>query len=82
MGEVRKAYPKNVPGPVYVEDDCCLSCAIWEEAAAKHFTFDKVGKSHHCYVSRQPQTDEEFGSIVSAMKYQELECIRVSRCPQ
>ena len=83
MGEVRKPYPKNVPGPVYVEDGCCMSCAIWQQTAAKHFTFDRIGeRSHHCYVSQQPQTDEDFESVVTAIKCQELDCIRVRSCPQ
>lgn len=76
-----KPYPKNVPGPVYVGDGCCLSCGIWENEAPEHFSWDDgPDGGSHCYVSKQPETDEQFEMIIDAMAVQELDCIRVKGC--
>lgn len=73
-----RPYPKNVPGPVYVGDGCCMSCGIWELDAPQHFAWDDYPDGGgHCYVKRQPETDEEFANVLEAIRSQELDCIRV-----
>jgi len=74
------AHPLNVPGPVYVVNGCCLACGIWERDAPEHFAWS--GDAYpQCYVSRQPETDEEFQKVARAMRAQDLDCIRVRNCP-
>ena len=73
----RPAHRQNVPGPVYVVDGCCLSCGVWEQDAPEHFAWS----DDSCYVSRQPENDEEFAKVARAMRVQELDCIRVRNCP-
>lgn len=74
------AHRLNVPGPVYVVDGCCLSCGVWELNAPEHFAWsdDPVPQ---CYVSRQPESDEEVENVARAMRFQEFDCIRVRSCP-
>ena len=78
-----KPYPKNVPGPVYVADGCCITCGVWELDAADHLSWDDRSDGYsHCYVSRQPETDAEFANVLEAIESQELDCIRVSNCSE
>ncbi|MDT7533961.1 hypothetical protein OVY48_11055 [Sphingobium sp. SA2] len=72
-------HPANVPGSFYVENGCCLFCGVWEDVASDMMSWlgDDPG---HCYISRQPQTDEEFGRMVEAMQINEVDCIRVRHC--
>jgi hypothetical protein len=77
-------HPANVPGPFYVQDGCCLSCAVWMDVApdllAWHEEGDARGEYSHCYVARQPETDAEFERMKQAMKVGEVDCIRVHAC--
>ena len=74
-------HPANVPGPVYVENGCCLGCAVWHDVAGDYLAWDDNGQGSHCYVRRQPADDQEFESIVAAMKMQEVDCIRLRGGP-
>jgi hypothetical protein len=74
------AHRLNAPGPVYVVDGCCLACGVWELDAPEHFAWADA-RSPQCYVSRQPENDEEFTKVARAMRRQELDCIRVRNCP-
>ena len=62
-------HPANVPGTFYVEDGCCISCGVWEDVAPD-------GETPHCYVSHQPETEDEFGRMMDAMHVGEVDCIR------
>jgi hypothetical protein len=70
----RKAHPLNVPGPFYVEDGCCLLCDLPRATAPDMFQYTEA--RDHCYVYRQPETQEQLGRMVEALKYAELECVR------
>ncbi len=52
-------HPSNVPGPFYVEYGCCITCGVWEDVAPDLLAWLE-GDRPHCYVQRQPETDEEF----------------------
>jgi len=69
-----------VPGPVYVVDGSCLACGIWEQEAAGLFAWSDA-EFGHCYVARQPESDDEFRQVARAMRVQDLDCIRVRSCP-
>lgn len=71
----------NVPGPVYVENGCCLGCGVWQDVAGDYLAWDEDGDGSHCYVRRQPVDDREFDAIVAAMKMQEIDCIRLRGGP-
>jgi hypothetical protein len=75
----RPAHPANVPGSFYVEDGCCISCGVWEDVAPDllAWTDENAG---HCYVQRQPETDDEFERMKRAMEVGEVDCIRVRTC--
>ena len=73
-------HPANVPGPFYVEDGCCLRCGVWEDIASDLLAWHGRGMTRHCYVARQPETDEEIGRMIEAMQVNEVDCIRVRGC--
>jgi hypothetical protein len=77
-------HPANVPGPFYVEDGCCMACAVWETEAPDLLAWTEddgqYGKIPHCYVARQPETDAEFEQMMKAMEYAEADCFRVHAC--
>ncbi len=54
------AYPKNAPGPFYVEDEGCAACQVPELKAPDLMTHDETDAGrYHCYFRRQPSTPEE-----------------------
>lgn len=73
MSEKPKAYPKNVEGDFYVEDDCCLACDIPNYYAPDLFSYDE---SHHCFVSKQPTNQDELFRMIETVMSSEVECIR------
>src|SRR6266480_3008020 len=68
-----KPHPKNTPGPFYVVDGCCTACDVPVSEAPDLFTYDE---SNHCYVKRQPRTEEEFDRAFRAAWAAELQCVR------
>ncbi|MDA7859045.1 ferredoxin [Mariniblastus sp.] len=66
-------HPKNAQGPFYVEYGCCTACEVPTQEAPANFAFDA---DDHCYVCRQPQSDAETTSLVSAAWMAEFQCIR------
>lgn len=72
-------HPANVPGPFYVEDGCCITCGVWEDVAPDLLAWLE-GDRPHCYVQRQPETDDEFERMMEAMQIGEVDCIRVHAC--
>ncbi|WP_416462912.1 ferredoxin [Sphingomonas sp. VDB2] len=73
-------HPANVPGIFYVEDGCCISCGVWEDVAPDLLAWPPDGSYSHCYVARQPQTDEELSRMMDAMHVSEVDCIRARNC--
>jgi hypothetical protein len=65
-------HPKNVPGDFYVEDGCCMACQVALGEAPDLVGWD--GK--HCFVKKQPRTEEEFNSMVDAIAVTEADCFR------
>lgn len=76
----RPPHPANVPGTFYVEDGCCISCGVWKDVAPDLLAWIPDGSYSHCYVARQPQTEEEFARMVDAMNVGEVDCIRARNC--
>jgi len=56
----------------YIETDCCLLCGVPEEIAPDLF----VTGDQHCYVLRQPATDQETYLVLEAVMSSEVDCIR------
>lgn len=73
-------HPANVPGTFYVEDGCCISCGVWEDVAPDLLAWLPDGPYSHCYVARQPETDEELTQMMDAMHVGEVDCIRARNC--
>ena len=76
----RRAHPLNVPGPLYVEEGCCLSCGVWELEGAGLLAWDN-GDYPQCYVSRQPESDDDYRNVAAILAIQDVDCIRVRNCP-
>lgn len=72
MSDSIRPYPKNVPGPFYVVDGCCLVCDLPSVMAPGMFEFE----SHHCFVKRQPETKDELDRMVRTALSADLACIR------
>lgn len=70
-----KPHPDNVPGDFYVEYDCCLTCEVPFQIAPELFSYAEP-PAMHCYVSRQPATEDEFRRMVRVMAEADLMCIR------
>jgi hypothetical protein len=70
----RDAHPLNVPGDFYVEDQCCTMCAVPHSEAPN--LFGTTEDESHCFVKKQPGTEEEMAQMVSAIQCAELQCIR------
>jgi len=70
-------YPKNVPGPFYVEDGCCITCGIPTAEAPEVFAWDEdANGGSHCFVYCQPETADALKNVLSAIKHAEIDCIR------
>lgn len=65
-------HPKNVEGDFYVVDGCCVACDLPSEQAPDMFKYD----DGHCFVCKQPGTQEEVIRILNAMEIQDLNCIQ------
>ena len=60
-------YPRNAPGPFYVEDQLCTCCeAPYLEAPTLMEADDEKGSYPHCYFKRQPETPEETEQAIMA----------------
>jgi ferredoxin len=73
MENTNRPHSKNAPGPFYVVDGCCTACGVPVSVAPDLFVYDE---SDHCYVKRQPRTEEEFDRAFRAIWGAELQCIR------
>ena len=73
---MRKRHLLNVVGPFYVEDGCCTACGVPQAEAPGFLTDLDELAGGHCYVKRQPQTEEQLDAAVQAMVVAEFECIR------
>lgn len=59
-------------GDFYVEADCCLLCGVPEDIAPEVF---QTGENH-CFVKRQPCSQDEVDRTIRAMWSSEVDCIR------
>ena len=69
----RVPFPENVPGDFYVEDGCCTACGMPTTEAPELFAYAPDG---HCYVRRQPSSENEMRKMVGAFTVQDVGCIR------
>lgn len=67
-----KPYYKNVAGDFYVEEGCCITCAVPMSEAPEFFEMD----DEQCFVKRQPETPADFDRMFDALMTQEVGCIR------
>ena len=57
--------PLNAEGDFYVEKDMCLACMVPEYEAPELMGYDEqIG----CYFKRQPETAEELGHAIMAIR--------------
>ena len=73
MPDPIRPHPKNVAGPFYVEYGCCTACDVPMQEAPNHFAYDA---DDHCYVCRQPQSDDETTDMIGTAWMAEFQCIR------
>ena len=59
-------------GDFYVEPDCCLLCGVPEAIAPEIF---RTGE-HHCFIVRQPCSQNEIDRTIRAMWSSEVDCVR------
>jgi hypothetical protein len=70
-------YPKNAPGPFYVEDGSCVICEAPYHEAPDMMAHDEEGGGH-CYFRRQPETPEEVERAISACCVSCVSAVRYS----
>ncbi len=73
MSYSEKPHKDNVPGPFYVCDGCCTACDVPFDLTPEMFAYDS---DNHCYVKRQPNTENELDRMIRTVLSSELECIR------
>lgn len=73
---MRPTHPASCAGDFYVEKDCCLSCGVPMVEAPGIFDWAPAPDDNQCIVVRQPETDAERSSALSAMWAAEFSCIR------
>lgn len=59
-------HPKNVPGPFYVENNCCIACDAPRTDAPDLMGADDGLGNYHCHFKKQPETPEEVERAVWA----------------
>ena len=68
---MNKRYPKNAPGPFYVEDEMCIICGAPHQVAPNlmgWFIDEKnSNEKSHCFFKRQPNTPEETKQPIEAI---------------
>jgi len=67
-------HPSNARGDFYVEDGCCLTCAVPFDIAPDLFAW--VEGEGQCYVKKQPATPAELDRMLAAIAAAEAQCIR------
>lgn len=75
----RTPFPQNVPGDWYVEDGCCITCAVPMVVAPDLFSWAIGPDGHevlHCFVSRQPRGEPELDRMLGAAREADAGCIR------
>jgi ferredoxin len=73
MAGQEKPHSMNTAGPFYVVDGCCTACGVPEATAPEMFAYDSAT---HCYVRRQPMSDDEVERALQVIRGQELGCVR------
>ncbi len=72
MAELREKLADNTPGKFYVDRNC-IDCDVCRDTSPINFTRnDENGLS---FVTKQPETEEEFGLCVEAMEACPVEAI-------
>ena len=69
------AHRENVPGDFYVEDGCCLTCAVPFTVAPDLFAWTTEG-NEQWIVCKQPNTPEELDRMLLAFEVADMGCIR------
>ena len=70
MSDERRPHPKNASGPFYVENGCCLRCMAPHGEAPTLMGFNEA--DGHCFVKRQPQTEESFTELFAPFGHQKF----------
>ncbi|GDX78387.1 hypothetical protein LBMAG42_01980 [Deltaproteobacteria bacterium] len=78
---MRRSHPANAAGDWYVEDECCLTCAVPVTIAPTLFRWVRSAgvdgtDTESCVVARQPNTEAEVDQMVEVAYFAEVECVR------
>ena len=65
MAEKSERLSENVAGKFYV-DSSCSDCEVCLEAAPGHFKFSE--ENGYCFVSKQPETEEQRVLCIEALE--------------
>jgi hypothetical protein len=65
--------PLNAEGDFYVVKDCCITCMTPHHEAPELMGMDEATG---CYFRRQPQTAEEIGHAIEAVRVSCVEALR------
>lgn len=81
MGSTRKRHQLNVLGDFYDVDACCTLCGVPASTAQGLFgglnaDGTVLENSDHCWVKKQPASNQELDAMLNTMAAQELNCIR------
>jgi hypothetical protein len=71
QGSTPERHPLNASGPFYVEKDMCLICGTPEAEAPDliHLRWEESEPDlNGCYFKKQPETPEELGRAIEAMR--------------
>lgn len=61
-------HPLNAPGPFYVKNDMCISCAFPQICAPDLMcSDDELERDGHCYFKKQPYSAGEFEQALLAI---------------
>lgn len=70
-------HPSNAPGDFYVANGCCTMCMVpFVEAPGLFGEVQETDGTSHCYVQRQPATQDEVDGMLRAVWHSELACLR------
>src|SRR5687767_13642106 len=67
-------HPRNVPGPFYIVENCCMTCMVIHGEAPALMGFDE--EEHHCFVKQQPASAEEVYRAIRAVWASDVGCLR------
>ena len=65
MADVNEKFEDNVPGKYYIDQNCSI-CGVCMEEAPDNIAESEDGT--HCFISKQPENDEEVEAMGNAVE--------------